>query len=207
MKTLPIDITTFGFVEREYKYGHKVKNKCGRDFLYYVLNFYFPKRFNPNVCGPEEIDRRKLFGIPVPAVLAWTQIQFFRMPKFFNKLGLSVQINNKLIDSFFDFLLVTSVLNFKKYTSDIAIKEVELAIDTGSVVGIDISMGYGGLLDHVLFVYGYDTENLYVFDTHEVDCLEYEKITNDNRYIMKLPKTIVKKRWSRFGRVWIINRL
>ena len=62
-----------------------------------------------------------------------------------------------------------------------------------------------GLLDHVMFVYRYDESNFYVFDSHQVSNLEYEKADGENRYYMKLPKSIVIKRWSKFGRVWIIR--
>ena len=49
-------------------------------------------------------------------------------------------------------------------------------------------------------------ENFYVFDTQKVKKLEYEKITSkdDERFIMKLSKDIIRKRWTRFGRVWTI---
>ena len=87
------------------------------------------------------------------------------------------------------------------------IKEIENAVDNGYASGIDISLGLGGLIDHVLFVHGYDVSNFYVFDSHQVSKLEYDKMTNDNRYYMKLPKSIVEQRWSKFGRVWVLKKI
>jgi uncharacterized protein YvpB len=62
-------------------------------------------------------------------------------------------------------------------------------------------MGVFGLLDHVMFVYGYDKENLYVFDTLKAKIAYYNY---DSRYkhIYRLPKSIIKSRWSIFARVW-----
>jgi len=42
--SLPTNLDKFGFVEREKKNGKLVKNRCGRDFLYYTLHYYFPQR-------------------------------------------------------------------------------------------------------------------------------------------------------------------
>jgi hypothetical protein len=69
-------------------------------------------------------------------------------------------------------------------------------------------MAFEGLLDHVLFVYGYDEEFLYVCDTRKVSLIEYEKvIKNDNVYYMKISRTEVKGRWKRFSRVWEVKKI
>ena len=86
-----------------------------------------------------------------------------------------------------------------------AIEDIECAIKAGIVSGIDISIS--GLLDHIMFVYGYDDEYFYVLDTHQVPGLEYEKTTQDSRYIMKISKETIKRRWNKFGRVWIVKKL
>jgi hypothetical protein len=74
-------------------------------------------------------------------------------------------------------------------------------------VGINIGLKYGGLLDHVMFVYGYDAEVLYICDTHKVSILEYTKLFDNNRYFMKLSKEIIKKRWTKFSRVWELKKI
>ena len=84
-------------------------------------------------------------------------------------------------------------------------KLVENEIKKGEVVGLDIAMFFGGLLDHILFVYGYDKSYFYVFDTRKVPLIQYEKITNDERFIMRISIDEVKKRWKRFSRVWEVK--
>ncbi|MBI2627314.1 hypothetical protein HYW72_00080 [Candidatus Nomurabacteria bacterium] len=204
MKTLPINLKTFNFVGREYTNGKRVKNKCGRDFLYYSLHYYFPDKFNKNINNPLLIDKNKIFGFSANANLSWLMIQFLKVPKLFKELGLSLSINSKHVKTFTDFAV--AMINPHKKSAEKAIQEVEKAVNAGFVAGVDISLGIFGLLDHVIFVYGYDEDNFYVFDTYEVSELEYEKITEDNRYIMKISKDVIKKRWTRFGRVWLIRK-
>ncbi len=203
MKHLPIDPSTFPFYSREKERGKVLANRCGRDFLYYALCFYYPQEFGAGKLTPLEIDAQKLFGIPLPASLAWLQIQFWKVPSYLARRGLGFLINKKTIKSFFDF--VRSIL-FSRISVVHAIKFLEQGIDRGHVVGIDIAIGRGGLLDHVMFVYGYDAENFYVFDTVRAP-IEYEQTTNDSRLIMKLPKKIVEARWTRFGRIWEVYPL
>ncbi len=204
-KTLPIDLETFGFVKREYINGKKILNKCGRDFLYYGLHYYFPNKFKKESNNPFLIDKNKIFGFPVNAIFAWTMIQFYKVPRLFKELRLSLSIGDREIKTFMDFIV--AMINPHKKLAEEAICEVEEAIDAGFVVGIDFPFSLLGLINHVIFVYGYDENNLYVFDTHQVLGLEYEKITDDNRYIMKIPKNIIKKRWTRFGRVWVMKKI
>lgn len=204
MKTVPRSLNTFGFVERERVDGVKVRNKCGRDFCYYALHYHFPDTFSPQKINPMELDKKHAFGYPVPAALAWTQIQFWSVAKYLKSLGLELSINGRSVTSFFAFLTATL---YARTNFDAALKRVESCIDQEIACGIDVSMGYGGLLDHVMFVYGYDEENLYVCDTHLLKGLEYEKLTSDNRYFLKLPKSIIRRRWSRFGRVWVVRKL
>ncbi|KKP88325.1 MAG: hypothetical protein UR91_C0021G0012, partial [Candidatus Nomurabacteria bacterium GW2011_GWC2_35_8] len=74
------------------------------------------------------------------------------------------------------------------------------------VAGVDISVGYGGLLDHVLFVYGYDAESFYVFETTETP-IQYESVDTRNPQVMRISKKEIKKRWTHFGRVWNVVKV
>ena len=62
----------------------------------------------------------------------------------------------------------------------------------------------GGLLDHVMFVYGYDADNLYIFETTETP-IEYERLPGEFPHIMKLSKYEIRKRWTKFGRLWEVK--
>ncbi|MFA6177856.1 MAG: hypothetical protein WC694_03115 [Candidatus Paceibacterota bacterium] len=206
MKTLPINLDTFGFVEREKNNSGKyVLNRCGRDFLYYSLNYFHPDKYNSFAKNPQFIQKNNIFGLSTPPWLAFALLQFIYVPKELKKEKLELFINDKLINSVTNFYRVL----WKPSRTDVGkrIKEVEFSIDKGFVVGIDLSLFLFGIFDHVMFVYGYDEDNFYVFDTRKINKLEYEKITEDNRYIMRLPKDIVRKRWSFFGRVWIVKRI
>ena len=204
MKNLPINLDTFGFVEREKNNSGKyILNRCGRDFLYYALHYFFPEKYNHLVNNPQYIQKHNIFGLSVHPWFAWTLLQFIYVPKLLTKQNLKLFINDEPIDSFLDFYRV--LLKPSKITATQRIQEVESVVDKGFVSGIDISLGLGGLMDHVMFVYGYDKHNLFVFDTRKIKKLEYEKLTNDNRFFMKLPKAIMQKRWSIFGRVWVIK--
>lgn len=189
------------FYEREIKKGRLVGNKCGRDFLYYVLNYHFSYDFNVNKNNPLQIDEQRLFGLPVSAMFAWSQLQFLSLSEFLVSRGLILKINDRTVSGFLSF--VSSIL-FSRMTYQKGIESIELAIRSDITVGVDISLGWGGLLDHVLFVYGYDEHNLYVFDTHKVCGLEYVSLVPGCNYF-KLPKSVIKNRWTRFGRVWQIT--
>lgn len=205
MKTLPIALEKVGFVHREkLENGKTVAFRCGRDFFYYVLNFYYPDRYNPNNVSPVDIEEEGLFGLRLPHWLMWTMLQFYKAPQYFTKLGLVAYVNGIQFRSYFHFVYAMLI---PRVSYDDALKKVEQSIDAGEAVGIDISLGSFGLIDHVMFVYGYDDEALYVFDTHQIPKLEYEKITDDERYVMKLPRDIIKKRWTRFGRVWKVQKV
>ena len=204
MVTLPINLDTFDFIEREFVNGKKVNNKCGRDFLYYSLHYYFPDKFNRNINNPLLIEKNNIFSFSVNAKFAWLMIQFFKVPVLFKELGLSLSIGGKQIKTFGNFIV--SIINPNQKSAQEAIEEVEKLIGQGFVAGIDISLSLWGLMDHVIFVYGYNEDNLYVFDTHQVAGLEYEKITKDTRYIMKISKNTIIKKWSRFGRVWVVKK-
>jgi len=203
--SLQIDLEKFGFIEREFINGRKVSNRCGRDFLYYVLNFYFPNEFNPKICGPVEIEKMKLFGLPTSSSLVWTCLPFYKVPKMLFERELFLEINNSPIRSFADF--VKAIILPKHLSTEKILKIVEASIDENRACGIDILIPGKLFMNHVLFVLGYDEEYLYVADTHKVDKLDYEKLTakNDNRFIMKLSKEAIQKAESRFSRVWVVK--
>ncbi len=204
MKTLPVDIEKFGFVERE-KHGlDTLANRCGRDFLYYALHYTYPEKFNSGNLNPAQIEAQKLFGFRLPSFMMWTQLQFYKLPQYLKDNNLKLFINEREINSFVNF--VRAIL-FSRMSYEGAIQRIERSVDEGRAVGIDIGLKYGGLLDHVMFVYGCDEENLYVCDTHQIKILEYEKIREDNKYFMRLPKRVAKAKWTRFGRVWEVKPL
>ncbi len=200
---LPINLETFSFYKREVENDVSIANKCGRDFLYYVLVYLRPDKFGEGKITPVEIEKQKLFGVPVSKNFAWLQIQFLNTPKYLESLGLTLTINKKKIKNFLDF--VVAIL-FSRLSYDRAIRSIEKHVHNGDVCGIDISIGIFGLLDHVMFVYGFDEENLYVIDSI-VAPIEYEKYRTDDKLFMKLSKEIIKKRWTRFGRVWVVDRI
>lgn len=199
MKHLGIDLGTFPFYSREINNGKVVKNRCGRDFLYYALAYYRPERHGQE-NNAFDLEHKGSFGIRVPAWLAWTQIQFLKVPSYLEKENLTLKINGLTIFSFADF--VKAIL-FSRINLNQALLNIEKAVDGGRASGIDISIGIGGLLDHVMFVYGYDEESLYVFETTETP-IKYESVSKEYPKVMKLPKSEIKRRWTRFGRVWEI---
>src|SRR3989344_9329517 len=201
MKNLPIDLNIFPFYKREQVRGRTIRNRCGRDFLCYSLAYYFPDKFGLGRLTAYELEHHGYFGVSVPAYLAWTQIQFLRAPKYLKELGLQIVINDRPINSFSDFVraILFSRMDYKK-----AISDIEKTIDRSEVAGIDIAVGFGGLLDHVSFVHGYDTDNLYTFETTKTP-IQFESIDKNHPQVMRLPKREIQKRWTRFGRVWNVK--
>ncbi|HMP67453.1 MAG TPA: hypothetical protein PKA60_01765 [Candidatus Paceibacterota bacterium] len=203
MKSLPRSLDEFSFVEREVVDGKTVKNRCGRDFLYYALHYYFPDKFNAINLNPVYMERNRFFGLRLPSWLMWTQLQFIYLPDYLKENNLKLFINTTAINSFWNLF---NAMLFSRISLFDAERIVERSVDEERVVGVDIGLKYGGLLDHVIFVYGYDTGVFYVCDTHKVPMLEYTKLSNDY-YFMRLPREVVRKRWSRFGRVWELKKI
>ncbi len=205
-KHLPCALADIAFVAREKINGKTVANKCGRDFFYYVLNYYRPTLHNAQYGNPVAIEKGGVFGFRVPSWLVWTFLSFCRVPDYLASLGLKLYINNRGVKTFSQF--VKAALS-KAQPVDEALRCIEMVVDASYACGVDVSIALGGLIDHVMFVYGYDADNLYVLDTHAVRRLEYEKLTpsGDERYLMRLPKSVVRRRWSRFNRVWVVKPL
>lgn len=197
-----------GFARREERDGKPVSFKCGRDFLYYALNFYFPERFNPSVMGPAEIDRQKLFGAPQPKYLAWTQLQFAKAPDYLKGLGLALFVNGRRIRSYPEFMLgnvlggLLAPVSFER-----AMREIERCVDENIACGVDLPVGKKWMLflDHVMFVHGYDDDSLYVLDTLKVPLVPYERMRDDVHYY-RLPRKAIRERWSSLGRVWRVEK-
>jgi hypothetical protein len=202
-----LDLNKFGFVNREKNInGFLVKNRCGRDFLYYALNFIDPEEFNPNNFNPVNIEKNNIFGLRLPSSFIWTGLTFKNIPKLLSDKGYFLTINSIKIKSYLDIVYSLFFKAPKNFSESMEI--LKNGIDDGKIVGIDISISLGGLIDHVMFVYGYDRDNLYVFDTHKAYSIDYTKITpeHDNRFIMKLPFNTVEKSWTRFSRIWLIEK-
>lgn len=204
MKTLNANISDISFIKRECdKKGNTQRNRCGRDFIYYALNYYFKDKYNSTTNNPVELEVSHSLGLRLPWWLMWSQLQFLYLPGFMKREHLEFTINGKQIRSFFS--LLSAISWPQKSNVQDRIREIEKAVDGGYASGIDISLGMGGLLDHVMFVYGYDEVNLYVFDSHQVPHLEYQKMTSDDKFYFRLPKSIIAKRWTVFGRVWVVK--
>lgn len=201
MKHLPINLDTFSFYSREVVNGKVLKNRCGRDFLYYALVYKRNSEYGKGKIEANQLEQNGDFGVSVPAWLAWIQIQFMKVHKYLKKKDLYLKINNRRIYSFFTFI---SAILFSRISFQDAMLCVESNIDERFVVGIDVSIGFGGLLDHVMFVYGYDDKNLYVFETTNTP-INYTSISNKYPQVMQLPKAEIQKRWTRFGRVWEVK--
>ncbi|MBY0110791.1 hypothetical protein K2Y00_02200 [Patescibacteria group bacterium] len=202
--TLKRPLDSMGFVERESRNGKQLHFKCQRDFLYYCLNFYYPETFNPSAINPQEIDCQKLFGTPVPKYLAWTQTQFFHAPAFLKKHGLALYINDKKVSSYFD-LMYQLLFSRLSYEKAMGMLEMQIQNNVATAIDIPISKTQFVLFDHVMFVYGYDEEYLYVLDTLTVPGLAYERVRDDVHYF-RLLRALVKKNWCEFGRVWRVEK-
>jgi hypothetical protein len=203
MKTLQLKVGEIGFVEREKYKGEYVRNKCGRDFIYFALNFYHPNLFNPTVNNPCSLESNGLLGLRIPSILSWTLLQFTKLHDFLTQQGLILTINDVSVRSFTSF--IRSIL-FSRKTYISAVREIEESIDQNMAVGVDLSLGFFGLNDHVMFVYGCDEDNLYVVDTHFVNEAGYEK-SDISPNVYRLPKKVLFQKWSIFSRVWKISKI
>lgn len=200
---LKIDLNRFDFVGREMVDGHMVKNRCGRDFLYYVLHFLYPDEYNFTKNNPVALERNHTLGYPVEATYVWTGLSLMNVPKLLKTLKKRLLINTVNTSSFPK--LIKALWWPKRITYKEGVNIMEEEIRNGNPVGIDIGVAAKGLMDHVMFAYGFDEESIYVFDTHKVPQLSYQKITADDRFIMCLPRTTVENGWTRFARIWVVK--
>jgi len=202
--SLSIDLDNFAFFEREKIDGKTAIFRCHRDFIYYSLNYYYPERYNVSRVTAQSLEKDHKFGLYLPWWLMWTMLQLTHTAHFLKENELTLYVNGKHVRNWFSF--VVSILIPYRMTYEKMLNEIENGIENGEVVGIDVAIKLGGLIDHVIFVYGYDEDNVYVFDTHQIKELEYEKVTDDERFIMKLPKEVLKKRCGPFARIWRVVR-
>lgn len=138
--SLPIDLETFGFTQREKAGDKRVIFRCGRDFLYYTLHYYQPDRYNPKKLAPKKIEDEKVFGMRLPWWLMWTALQFNRTPRLLSDNNLVFKINGNRLTSYFDFFKAFIAPN--RISVKEAIKTVEKSVDLRVVAGIDISLGF-----------------------------------------------------------------
>jgi len=178
MKTLQKEISDFHFHEREKVKKKYVSNKSGRDFLFYSMEAYSANKFEDLKSMDTSL------GTRVPSFFAWSLFQFSKIGKFLKGNNLKLEINNKEVNNFMNFF---NAISYSKIKYEEAIEKIEESIDNNISCGIDVSIGLGGLLDHVMFVFGYDEENLYIIDTHFVEDLGYMK-TDYGEFVMRLPK-------------------
>jgi hypothetical protein len=95
MKHLPINLDTFSFYSRETVNGKVLKNRCGRDFLYYALVYKRSGEHGSGKIEANHLEELGYFGVSVPAWLAWTQIQFIKTPEYLKTKKLQLKINNQ----------------------------------------------------------------------------------------------------------------
>lgn len=203
---MPIDTETFGFFHREHHYGREVQNRCMRDFLCYSLEYYVPEHFGPDSISPKIVEKKNLFGLKLPENFMWTGLHLKYVPTLLSTYGLKLKINNKLVPSWW--VCFTCLVNPRPISVDHAISILEHCVDNGKTSAIDVTFKKYGVDNHVMFVFGYDDDNFYVFDTHYVDDIGYTKVTghNDRRMIMRLPKEKVREKWTRRARVWVVEK-
>lgn len=208
---LSIDPSKFMFQQREInkKTGAPIPNKCGRDFLFYVLHFYYPAvilqlYLTEKRGGPQALESRSRLGGKLPHWLAWTGLQFVNMPRYLRSLGLNLYINNRSIVSFPSFMV--AMLHSRPVSFDTALECTTSSLHNGEAVGIDLVRG---LYDHIMFVGGYDKENLYICDTHRVPGLGYVHVGDgmpSESYFMRFPFKEIESRWNTRCRLWRVTK-
>ncbi|MFH1392440.1 MAG: PIN domain-containing protein [bacterium] len=196
----PLDIRSFGFVQREKKNNKIVKNRCLRDFLYYVLHYYFPEVFNPDFINPQTIEDIRLFGFKIPEYLPAGGAQYSGIPKLLRAYKLKLELNGKKIQNKKDFL---KYFIFKSISYDNLIKLIKHYLKNDIACGIDIPVKL--LLDHIIFICGIDSENLYLIDTHIAKKVNYKKISKDkNKFVMAYKSSDLEKDWGFRGLLWAV---
>jgi hypothetical protein len=206
---LHIDLDRFPFFARERDAkGHVVTNRCGRDFLAFSMAHLRPgvyARYTGLPAFSKEI------GWPVHSSLVWTGLPFWKLPRYLATHNLELRINGarcNTTENLLRCLWFPPKLPYGK-----AMQMAHQGLRMNRVVGIDVSLGWAGLFNHVMFVWAMDNEEFAVFDTHVTPGLEYAHFdvdqqdgpTREDRFIMRLPFDIVEKRWKRWSRVWEIS--
>lgn len=125
--------------------------------------------------------------------------QIYCSAKLLKTYKLKLELNGKSIKNKKDFL---KYFIFKRSISyDDLIKLIKRYLKNNIACGIDIPVKL--LLDHVIFVCGIDSENLYLIDTHIAKNVNYQKITkNKDKFIMSYKLSDLKKDWDFRGLLW-----
>lgn len=196
-----INLQNFGFVQREKKNNRIVKNRCLRDFLYYVLHYYFPEVFNPDFITPQVIEDIRLFGFKIPEYLPAGGAQYSGIAKLLRAYKLKLELNGKKIQNKKDFL---KYFIFKRGISyDNLIKLIKEYLKNNIACGIDVPIKL--LYDHIIFVYKIDKANIYLIDTHKSSYVNYKKISkNKNKFLMAYKLEDLKKDWDFRGLLWAV---
>lgn len=204
MKHLPIKLSDWEFVSREKtSNGKTVPFRCGRDFIYYALHYYQPQLFNRATGGPQAIEKM-CFGHTLPTFLLFSAFHLKQLPKLLTRNGLLLRINGQPVRTWWQ--LIRQLYRKSVVSRSELDQAVASSISRGTVLGIDISIIWLGLVDHVLFVYGYDDDNYYVFDTLQLPYLPYTRLAEaPETFYMKLPKQAVYDRLRPISRVWTVE--
>ncbi|MDO8620127.1 MAG: hypothetical protein Q7R64_02150 [bacterium] len=211
MTQLPIQLERFGFVARECDSdGRLKKNRCGRDALYYVLHYYFPDTFSPTKLCPEKIEKGRLFGFKIPDWFPfYSGTALGKVPEVLKRLGVTTFANTTLLKTRFDFF---NTCLFRKKKERVpfenAKQEIRMFLEKGTACVIDLpAPEVGPFMNHVLFVCGIDEAFLYIIDTWQLPCFEYEKVdAKAERYFMRFPLHAVENRWNKGGVLWVFEK-
>lgn len=204
-----INLDVFPFFSRERdKNGKPIRNKCGRDFLAYA----YAHQYSGKLLSLDIHQFEKAIGRPTPPELVWTGVSFHKLIDYLTKAGLEILINGVLCSTQIDFQ--KALWWPKKIPHTTALAITHEALRKNQSVGIDLSMGFAGLANHVMFVWAIRDNDLVVFDTHKVARLEYEHFDadidgfppNPHRFIMRLPLKTIENHWQRWSRVWVIRK-
>jgi hypothetical protein len=203
MNELKISLDDFSFIERESNKAGKVKtNRCLRDFLYYTLHFYYPKKFNNKELNAEKIEEQRLFGFKIKEGFSFGGGQYSKIVPFLNKNNLFLEINNKKITNLRDFIVAFFFKNFSYKKLIIFINE---NMESNTPVGIDVPIGF--VMDYVMFVYKIDDKGIYLIDSHKATKVPYVGISNkSNRFVMFMDFMEVKRIWNWRGLVWVVKK-
>jgi hypothetical protein len=202
------NLNIFPFSTREIgPNGKSVPNKCGRDFLMYACAHLRPEETAS--LGLKRFERS--IGIPMPPSFVWTGLPFLELVHFLRTMNLELSINGVTCRSRSQ--LWKALWWPAKISHTKALSIASNALSRDRAVGIDVSMRFNGIANHVMYVWAIRSDDMIVFDTHKVPGLEYEHLFHDadgyptdpDQFIMRLPHTVIENRWRRWSRVWVIQ--
>ena len=205
--SLVINPDTFTLVDREESTdGYIVPNKCGRDFLFYALQFFRPKEFGCSCMYEHPYDLEPRLGMMVSSRFAWTCLQFYSTPKFLKQRNLYWYINKKPIESCIDVLRMSilGICTNPLFTFD---SEIKTSLNNNEVVGIHFCYEYLRR-SHVMFVAGIDDDYLYVCDTHAVVNLPFSiqqiPTTKNKGVLARIAIDDLITHWTPRTQIWCI---